>query len=246
MKKTKRTISLVLAVVLVITLTAAFSACNKKTVDKPADETTGTTEEQVTVNEPIVSGEPEGTTDIEENTDIPEITETTEGTSKKTGKTSVPKTTASVKKKTTTTTKKPTQTTKKTESTTKKQVPTTKKNESVTTKTNSSTKFSCNSANHHCTTKEEHDFLCELEAKGCPICGSHSCRSFYSIDEWGNNCYDITRCPQYSEKKDPANCCEHCGREVGLGDNGTCVRFTVDTVCPICGKTVKAKTCHTH
>ena len=56
----------------------------------------------------------------------------------------------------------------------------------------------------------------------------------------------MTKCPKYKEEKDPAVYCEHCGRECGLGDNGTCVRFTVDTECPICGKMVLAKTCHTH
>lgn len=254
MKKTKRIISLVLAVILMIALTTALAACSKKTVNKPAEETSGMTDAQVTVDEPYDAGVPEVTADIEETA---ETTETTDSkkvtTTKKTGTSSIAKASEIIRKKITFTTKKYVTTAKKSESTTKKQTPTTqkqvsttKKTESVTKTTASSGKFTCKSANHHCTTKEEHDFLCELEAKGCPICGSHSCRSFYSIDEWGNNCYDITRCPKYSEKKDPANYCEHCGKEIGLGDNGTCVRFTVDTVCPICGKTVKAKTCHTH
>ena len=154
------------------------------------------------------------------------------------------------------TTQKQQTTTKKQESTTKKptQPATTKKTEPTTGKKTETTKtavtepkaYSCGSKNHHCATKEEHTFIASLESKGCSICGSHSCRSFYAIDEWGNNCYDITKCPKYSEKKDPSVYCEHCGKESGLGDKGTCVRFTVDTKCPGCGKEVKAKTCHSH
>lgn len=106
--------------------------------------------------------------------------------------------------------------------------------------------YSCGVKGHHCESAETHSFIVSLEKKGCPMCGSHSCKSFYSVDEWGNACYDITQCPEYSVKKDPCEYCQTCGKKVGNGDNGTCVRFTVDTTCPICGKTVKAKTCHTH
>lgn len=108
------------------------------------------------------------------------------------------------------------------------------------------TAYSCGNPKHRCKTVEDHNFIVSLETKGCSICGSHSCNSFYATDEWGNQCYDITKCPQYKQEKDPSVYCEHCGRKCGLGDNGTCVRFTVDTKCPICGKTVPAKTCHTH
>lgn len=153
-------------------------------------------------------------------------------------------------KKTEPTTKRQEPTTKKEEPTTKKQEPTTKREEPSTkqpaTTVPAPTKYSCGSANHRCKTPEDHEFLASLEAKGCPICGSHSCKSFYVIDEWGNQSYDITKCPDYKEEEDPAVYCDYCGRECGLGDNGTCVRFTVDTICPICGKLVPAKTCHTH
>ena len=154
----------------------------------------------------------------------------------------------------TTTTKKAEPTTKKTEPTTKKTEPTTKKTEPTTKKTEPITvvdidlddKYSCGVKNHHCSSEADHQFICSLEQKGCPICGSHSCPSFYAVDEWGNSCYDMTECPEYSSHNNHTDYCEHCGKPIGLGDNGTCVRFTVDTVCPICGETVKAKTCHTH
>lgn len=106
--------------------------------------------------------------------------------------------------------------------------------------------YSCGVKGHHCDSLETHNFITSLEEKGCPICGSHSCKSFYAVDEWGNACYDITKCPEYTQEKDPCIYCQTCGKKVGDGDNGTCVRFTVDCTCPICGKTVKAKTCHTH
>lgn len=248
MKHTRRIISLAMVIVMVCSVMAVFSACNKRTVDEPTEPSETTTEEPATFEEPSGEEIPEVTTEDETTTEQNETTtEKKEPATKKAEPTTARKQEPTTHKKTEPTTKKQEPVTqKKPEPTTKKQnEPTTKKVE-PTTKESSSGKFTCTSPNHHCTTKEEHEFLCSLEAKGCPICGSHSCKSFYSIDEWGNNCYDITRCPKYSEKEDPANRCEHCGRECGLGDNGTCVRFTVDTVCPICGKTVKAKTCHTH
>ena len=106
--------------------------------------------------------------------------------------------------------------------------------------------YSCGSAKHHCDSKETHNFIVSLEKKGCPYCGSHSCKSFYTVDEWGNACYDASKCESYSAKNDPCEYCQECGKKCGIGDNGTCVRFTVDTVCPECGKSVKAKTCHSH
>lgn len=106
--------------------------------------------------------------------------------------------------------------------------------------------YSCGVSKHHCDSKETHDFIVSLEKKGCPYCGSHSCKSFYAVDEWGNACYDATRCESYSEKNDPCEYCQECGKKCGTGSNGTCVRFTVDTKCPECGKKVSAKTCHSH
>ncbi len=106
--------------------------------------------------------------------------------------------------------------------------------------------YSCGGKGHHCDSKETHEFIVSLEKKGCPYCGSHSCKSFYTYDEWGNACYDPTKCESYSAKNDPCEYCQECGKKVGDGSDGTCVRFTVDTKCPECGKSVKGKTCHSH
>lgn len=106
--------------------------------------------------------------------------------------------------------------------------------------------YSCGSKGHHCDSKETHEFIVSLEKKGCPYCGSNSCKSFYTYDEWGNACYDPTKCESYNAKNDPCEYCQKCGKKVGDGSDGTCVRFTVDTKCPDCGKSVKGKTCHSH
>ena len=106
--------------------------------------------------------------------------------------------------------------------------------------------YSCGKKGHHCDSKETHDFIESLENKGCPHCGSHSCKSFYTYDEWGNACYDPTKCESYNAKSDPCEYCQECGKKVGTGSGSTCVRFTVDTKCPECGKSVKGKTCHSH
>lgn len=106
--------------------------------------------------------------------------------------------------------------------------------------------YSCGKKGHHCDSKETHDFIVSLESKGCPHCGSHSCKSFYTYDEWGNACYDPTKCESYNAKSDPCEYCQECGKKVGTGSGDTCVRFTVDTKCPECGKSVKGKTCHSH
>lgn len=106
--------------------------------------------------------------------------------------------------------------------------------------------YSCGSKRHHCDSKETHSFIVSLEEKGCPYCGSHSCKSFYTYDEWGNACYDPTKCESYNVKSDPCEYCQECGKKVGDGLGNTCVRFNTDTKCPECDKTVKAKTCHSH
>lgn len=106
--------------------------------------------------------------------------------------------------------------------------------------------YSCGTKGHHCDGKETHDFIVSLEQKGCPYCGSHSCKSFYTFDEWGNACYDLTKCESYSAKQDPCEYCQECGKKIGDGSGSTCVRFTVDMNCPVCGKRVAAKTCHSH
>jgi hypothetical protein len=108
------------------------------------------------------------------------------------------------------------------------------------------TKYSCGSPNHHCDGPETHAYILNLELQGCPYCGSHSCPSFYAVDEWGNACYTPSKCPKYDITKDPVYYCQICGRKNGNGDNNTCQKWIVDTVCPICGKLVKANECHTH
>ena len=108
------------------------------------------------------------------------------------------------------------------------------------------TKYNCGSPNHHCDGPETHAYILNLELQGCPYCGSHSCPSFYAVDEWGNACYTPSKCPKYDITKDPVYYCQVCGRKNGNGDNNTCQKWIVDTVCPICGKLVKANECHTH
>lgn len=260
MKNAKKIISISLCILTVSTVMAMSTACGKK--DEPIEREpliTEETTESVSIEDPTIETTKKKTktkTERETTTTKKAVTETKRyesTTSRQTEptKSNYPSTTKRQEQTThrrENTTKKPESTTKKQEvTTTKKTEPTTAKKPATTTKPEPVSKpYSCGCKNHHCTTKEEHAFIKSLEEKGCSICGSHSCRSFYVLDEWGQPCYDITKCPKYSEKKDPANYCEHCGKEIGLGDNGTCVRFTVDTKCPICGKKVPAKTCHTH
>lgn len=40
-------------------------------------------------------------------------------------------------------------------------------------------------------------------------------------------------------------CSYGCGRITGFGTHGTCITFTVDKNCPLCGQLVTANTCHT-
>lgn len=108
------------------------------------------------------------------------------------------------------------------------------------------TTYSCGVGGHHCDSKEIHNFIVSMEAKGCEHCGSHSCPSFYVTDEWGQAGIDVTKCPEYNKKKDPLYYCQDCGKKVGNGSNGTCVMFTVDVECPDCGASVSANTCHSH
>ena len=268
MKKSVKITSLILAAVLLLSVVTLFSSCGKTDKENEPDAQTTTTEKETTTLKPIDIDDIETTSEKETET-----TSKPETTTKKTEPTTVKQEPSTKRTEPTTrkqepatqrqepTTKKQEPTTRKEEPTTKKQEPTTKREEPTTRKEEPTTKkqepaptttepaptqYSCGSANHECKTPEDHEFLASLEAKGCPICGSHSCRSFYCIDEWGNQSYDITKCPKYKEEEDPAVYCDFCGRVCGLGDNGTCVRFTVDTECPICGKLVPAKTCHTH
>lgn len=105
--------------------------------------------------------------------------------------------------------------------------------------------YSCGSPNHHCKNAEAHAYLLNLELEGCQYCGSHSCPSFYGVDEWGNTGLTPELCPKYDEKKDPVKYCQDCGEKTGDGSNGTCAQFVEDCDCPLCGEHVKAWTCHT-
>lgn len=107
------------------------------------------------------------------------------------------------------------------------------------------TVYNCNTANHHCDGPETHAYITNLELKGCLLCGSHTCPSFYALDEWGHTCYNATKCPKYDAKKDPVLYCQICGKRNGDGSNGTCVQFVNDANCPNCNQFVKANTCHT-
>ena len=104
--------------------------------------------------------------------------------------------------------------------------------------------YSCGVAGHHCTGPETHSFICELEQKGCEYCGSHTCPSFYAVDEWGQGCYTPSKCPKYDIHADPVWYCQTCGKKCGDGRNGTCVQFVINCTCPNCGEQVKAWTCH--
>jgi hypothetical protein len=92
---------------------------------------------------------------------------------------------------------------------------------------------------------ETNAFIKNLEIQGCPYCGSHTCESFYAKDEWGNPCYTPSKCSKYDITKDPVHYCQECHKKCGDGSNGTCVQFVNACYCPICGKWVPARTCHT-
>lgn len=104
--------------------------------------------------------------------------------------------------------------------------------------------YSCGISGHHCTGPETHAYICELEQKGCEYCGSHSCPSFYSVDEGEQGCYTLSKCPKYDIHADPVWYCQTCHKPCGDGRNGTCVQFVIDCICPNCGEQVKAWTCH--
>ena len=258
MKPTKRITSLILVSVLCLSLAVLFAACRKAPEEIPETSVTETTKRkkpkpttEIHIEEPTEAPtQKETTTKTQPTTKTPTTTKApsttrTQPTTKAPSTTRQPSTTkppATTKAPTTTqpTTQKPTQpTTKKpTEPTTEKPV--------TTTKQDVSKAYSCGNSRHHCKTPEDHAFITSLEAKGCPTCGSHSCKSFYCTDQWGNPSYNQSKCPQYGVKDDPLVYCSTCGKKVGTGDKGTCVRFTVDTVCPICHKEVPARTCHSH
>ncbi len=104
--------------------------------------------------------------------------------------------------------------------------------------------YDCGDPNHHCANEYAHAMVANRELEGCEMCGSHSCPSFYAVDEWGQGTYDPSLCPEYDVHDDPVHYCQACGKPTGDGTNGTCVFFVVDTQCPHCGKDVDAWECH--
>lgn len=246
MKPTERITSLILVSVLCLSIAVLFAACRKAPKEIPETSVTETTKRK----------KPKPTTEIhiEEPTEAPAQKETTTKTQPTTKAPSTTRTPSTTKAPSTTrqpsttrppvTTKAPTTT----QPTTQKPKPTEPATEKpvTTTKPDVTKAYACGNSRHHCKTAEDHAFITSLEAKGCPTCGSHSCKSFYCTDQWGNPVYNQKKCPQYGVKDDPLVYCSTCGKKVGTGDGGTCVRFTVDTVCPICHKEVAARTCHSH
>ena len=106
--------------------------------------------------------------------------------------------------------------------------------------------YDCGCANHHCQNADFHASLINRELEGCPYCGSHSCPSFYAVNEWGYTKYDATLCPKYNADKDDALVCPDCGRSMWSPDNPTgCFRYLQDTQCE-CGELVPGNTCHHH
>ena len=105
--------------------------------------------------------------------------------------------------------------------------------------------YDCGTEGHHCDGPETHAYILNLELKGCKYCGSHSCPSFYAVDEWGNTCYTPSECPEYDVHDDPVYYCQKCGKACGDGTNGTCVQYVNACDCPSCGKHVDSWTCHT-
>ena len=60
-------------------------------------------------------------------------------------------------------------------------------------------------------------------------------------DEWVQLSYP-------TEKEEVTDKCVHCGKTRGDGTNNTCLRYSLtggDILCPNCGKSIPAKTCHT-
>lgn len=105
--------------------------------------------------------------------------------------------------------------------------------------------YDCGTDGHHCNGPETHAYILNLEMKGCKYCGSHSCPSFYAVDEWGNTCYTPSECPAYDVHDDPVHYCQKCGKACGDGTNGTCVQYVNACNCPSCGEHVDSWTCHT-
>ncbi len=104
--------------------------------------------------------------------------------------------------------------------------------------------YHCGTPGHHCKGPEDHAFIQNLELEGCQYCGSHSCPSFYAVDQWGNACYTPSECPKYNIHSDSVYYCQTCGKKCGDGTGGSCVQFVEACNCPLCGEFVEARTCH--
>ena len=63
-----------------------------------------------------------------------------------------------------------------------------------------------------------------------------------STSTYAMNCWeaDVNR----ANGKVPTFNCPDCGKLSGGGTHGTCVQFTTDGPCPVCGEFVKADACH--
>lgn len=114
-----------------------------------------------------------------------------------------------------------------------------------TTGSDNTSPYNCPADSHSCNSPEAHAFIQGLEQEGCPYCDSHSCSSFYAVNEWGNPCYTPDKCPGYDIHKDPVYYCQECDKACGDGRSGTCVQFVTTCECPICGEPVDSRTCHT-
>ena len=77
----------------------------------------------------------------------------------------------------------------------------------------------------------------QLLNAGMPESLAKRSTSTYAINEWEA---DV----KVANGKVPTMTCSECGKLAGGGTHGTCVRFTTDGPCPVCGEYVTAKTCH--
>lgn len=220
----KKKIIVLIVSIISVSILVAVMICNFVGKDTKDDTTVPTTKVEEAIEGIVIDG------DITESTDVAKIT---------------------TEKEEILTLEEPT--TKKVTTTVPKQHTTEKSADPVIQNTNADiiqndnvNEYSCGANGHRCDSKEIHNFIVGLEAKGCEYCGSHSCPSFYATDEWGQAGLDVTKCPEYNKKSDPLYYCQDCGKKVGTGSNGTCITFTVDMQCPECGELVKARTCHSH
>ena len=233
-KSKKRTVVLsIVSVLLIAGIITAVILIPKKNNDEPI-ETENVTETETEV-ETIVADIPEDT----ETAEIVDITEVDPENIITPEETTAESETTSVKE-----TEKAKETAK---AETVKSAETTSSSGSVIIgggETTQKTTYSCGVAGHHCQNEAAHAHICNLEIEGCPYCGSHSCKSFYATDEWGQSQYTPSLCPKYNIKNDPTEYCQDCGKKLGDGTNGTCVQYVNACYCTSCGKWVESFTCH--